>query len=87
MLALEGAAARGGDLIGVDLLPDGKAAGSCRAERRGRMDARVLARSDPFVAAAWDLRALRSAARWAAAPGTVLPRPLRVAETPATLPA
>ena len=56
MLALEAAAAAGGDLIGVDLLPDGEGGwvvlelnGAVEWTREYSLD------RDPFVAAAWEL--------------------------------
>ena len=101
MLAVEAAAASGGDLIGVDLLPDGEG-GWVVLELNGAVEFTheyELGR-DPFVAAAWELA--RSAfGREAAASGIFDPaqqtgpaspegrttRPVRVAATPASLPA
>jgi glutathione synthase/RimK-type ligase-like ATP-grasp enzyme len=56
MLALEAAAAAGGDLIGVDLLPDGEG-GWVVLELNGAVEfTREYSRDrDPFVAAAWEL--------------------------------
>ena len=89
MLALEAAAASGGDLIGVDLLPDGEGGwvvlelnGAVEWTREYSLD------RDPFVAAAWELaRVALGCPLGPAAPGRVPARPMRVAESQATLPA
>jgi RimK family alpha-L-glutamate ligase len=89
MLALEAAAAAGGDLIGVDLLPDGEGGwvvlelnGAVEWTREYSLD------RDPFVAAAWELaRVALGCPLGPAGPGTVAPKPMRVADAPATLPA
>jgi RimK family alpha-L-glutamate ligase len=89
MLALEAAAAAGGDLIGVDLLPDGEGGwvvlelnGAVEWTREYSLD------RDPFVAAAWELaRVALGCPLGPAGPGKVAAQPARVAETPATLPA
>ena len=72
MLALEAAAAAGGDLIGVDLLPDGEGGwvvlelnGAVEWTREYSLD------RDPFVAAAWELaRVALGCPLGPAAPGT-----------------
>ncbi len=89
MLAVEAAAAAGGDLIGVDLLPDGEGGwvvlelnGAVEWTREYSLD------RDPFVAAAWELaRVALGCPLGPAAPETWAARPARVAETPARLPA
>ena len=89
MLAVEAAEAAGGDLIGVDLLPDGEGGwvvlelnGAVELTREYSLD------RDPFVAAAWELaRVALGCPLGPAAPERWGTRPARVAETPATLPA
>jgi RimK family alpha-L-glutamate ligase len=86
MLALEAAAAAGGDLIGVDLLPDGEGGwvvlelnGAVEWTREYSLD------RDPFVAAARELaRVALGCPLGPTGPGKVAPRPTRMAETPAT---
>ena len=89
MLALEAAAASGGDLIGVDLLPDGEG-GWVVLELNGAVEwtREYTHDRDPFVAAAWELaRVALGCPLGPAAPGRVPARPMRVAESQATLPA
>ena len=79
----------GGDLIGVDLLPDGEGGwvvlelnGAVEWTREYSLD------RDPFVAAAWELaRVALGCPLGPARPGQVATRPMRIAETSATLPA
>jgi RimK family alpha-L-glutamate ligase len=89
MLAVEAATAAGGDLIGVDLLPDGEG-GWVVLELNGAVEftSEYSLDRDPFVAAAWELaRVALGCPQGPARPEGWATRPVRVAETPATLPA
>jgi RimK family alpha-L-glutamate ligase len=89
MLAVEAAAAAGGDLIGVDLLPD-REGGWVVLELNGAVEftSEYSLDRDPFVAAAWELaRVALGCPQGPAGPERWATRPLRLADAPATLPA
>ena len=89
MLAVEAAAAAGGDLIGVDLLPDGEG-GWFVLELNGAVEftPEYSLDRDPFVAAAWELaRVALGCPQGPAGPERWARQPMPFAGAPATLPA
>ena len=89
MLAVEAAAAAGGDLIGVDLLPDGEG-GWVVLELNGAVEftPEYSLDRDPFVAAAWEFaRVALGCPLGPAAPERWATRPARVARRTPPLPA